>query len=191
MERNALIALLSILAAFGAAWLVSRRRHRQLSRLAIGLTPGAPAAGAQNLPPACEDDCIDWPTVWTNLEGDHSLLSELAVLFLDALPSELQAIHHAVDKKLGHELERTVHRLKGGVGNFAAKPAFDAASQLEDIARSGDWERVPATLETLEHEIQRLEYALREWTNNPDQNGVAGQLLASPPAAGSSAGSGA
>jgi CheY-like chemotaxis protein len=147
-----------------------------------------PAASAQNLPSPCEDDCIDWQTVWANLEGDHSLLSELVLLFLDDLPSELEAIHRAVDNKLGHDLERLVHRLKGSVGNFAAKPAYEAALRLEEIARCGDFEHVPSALEALEHEIQRLQYALREWTNNPDQDGVAGQPLASPPAAGSNAG---
>ena len=237
MERIALIAVLSILAAFGTAWLISRRRHCRLSRLPTGVAPCTPTATegrrppltgnreqcvvvgmegsiakpirppdfaaeiecftqptvskAQNLPSSCGDDCIDWQTVWANLEGDHSLLSELVLLFLHDLPSELEAIHHAVDKKLAHELERTVHRLKGGVGNFAAKPAFDAALLLEEIARSGDWKRVPSALEALEHEMQRLQCALTKWTNNADQNDVAGPPLASPPAAGSSAGSGA
>lgn len=235
MERNALLAMLSIVAALGVAWLISRRRHRRISRLAFGLAPGAPSANegripplkgdckqchavgmdeyiakpirpldlaleverfirptvssAQNLPPPYGDDCIDWPTIWANLEGDQSLFSELVSLFLDALPSELEAIHHAVDNKLAYHLERLVHRLKGAVGNFAAKPAFDAAVLLEEIARSGDWERVPLALEIFEHEIQRLECTLREWTNNHDQNGVAGPPLTSPPAPDSNAGS--
>jgi len=135
----------------------------------------------QNPPCPRGDDCIDWQTVWANLEGDHSLLTELALLFLDALPTQMEALHRAVENKLGHDLERLAHRLKGSVGNFAAKPAFEAALRLEEIARRGDYERIPPALEGLEHEIQRLQRALKEWVNNPDQTGVAGQSLAPPP----------
>ena len=84
-----------------------------------------------------EEGCIDWPAAWANLEGDRNLLSELAHLFLDDLPQQMEAIHHSVDKKQNHDLERLAHRLKGSVGNFAAKPAFEAALCLEKIGRQG------------------------------------------------------
>jgi hypothetical protein len=67
------------------------------------------------------------------------------------------------------------------VGNFAAKPAFEAALRLEEIARREDFEHIPSALETLEHEIHRLQSALKQWVNNPDQTDVAGQSLAPPP----------
>jgi len=145
---------------------------------------------AQNPSSPGGDDCIDWQTAWANLEGDYSLLSELALLFLDDLPTQMEAIHRAVENKLGHDLERLAHRLKGSVGNFAAKPAFEAALQLEKIARQGNFEQVPPAMDALEHEIQRLQCALKEWANNPDPNGVAGPPLAPPPpdAAASNAG---
>ena len=49
------------------------------------------------------NDCIDWQAAWANLEGDRDLLSQVARLFLNDLPQQMEAIHHAVGQKLGHD----------------------------------------------------------------------------------------
>ncbi len=132
-------------------------------------------------PPPSGNDCIDWQAAWANLEGDRNLLSELALLFLDNLPQQMEAIHRAVDKAQNHDLERLAHRLKGSVGNFAAKPAFEAAFRLEKIARQGDSKQVPQAMDALEYEIRRLQGALEEWAHKPSGNDDAGLPLAPPP----------
>jgi signal transduction histidine kinase/CheY-like chemotaxis protein len=128
-----------------------------------------------------EEDCIDWQAAWANLEGDRNLLSELAVVFLDDLPQQMEAIHQAADKMQGDDLERFAHRLKGSVGNFAAKPAFEAAFRLEEIARQGDLQHAPQAVSALESEIQRLKDALEKWVNKPLGIEEAGLPLAPPP----------
>ena len=60
-----------------------------------------PEPAPQKPPPPPEDDCIDWQAAWANMEGDRDLLSELALLFLDDLPQQMEAIHRAVDKMAG------------------------------------------------------------------------------------------
>jgi signal transduction histidine kinase/CheY-like chemotaxis protein len=136
-------------------------------------------APQSSFPP--ENDCIDWQAAWANMEGDRNLLSELALLFLDDLPEQMEAIHRAVDKMQGHDLERLAHRLKGSVGNFAAKPAFEAAFNLEQIARQGDFKQVPAAVNVLENEFGRLQAALEEWAHQQPQNDGAGSPLVPPP----------
>ena len=140
-----------------------------------------PEPSPQRPPPAPEIDCIDWQAAWANLEGDRNLLSELALLFLDDLPKQLEAIHSAVEQHQGHDLERLAHRLKGSVGNFAAKPAFEAASRLEQIARQGDFSQVTPAVNVLESEIRRLQSALEKWAHIPAQNDGAGFPMVSPP----------
>jgi HPt (histidine-containing phosphotransfer) domain-containing protein len=93
----------------------------------------------------------------------------------------MEAIHRAVDKRQGHDLERLAHRLKGSVGNFAANPAFEAAFRLEQIARQGDFEQVPPAVKALEYEIRRLQSTLVEWAHKPTENEEAGSPLAPPP----------
>jgi CheY-like chemotaxis protein len=128
-----------------------------------------------------EDNCIDWQAAWANLDGDRNLLGELALLFLDDLPQQMEAIHRAADNMRNHDLERLAHRLKGSVGNFAAKPAFEAAFRLEQIARREDSKQIPQAVDALEYEIQRLHGALEEWAHKPSGNDGADSPLPSPP----------
>jgi CheY-like chemotaxis protein len=132
------------------------------------------ARSVEQAPPnprhSTEDKCIDWQEAWANLEGDRGLMSQLAHLFLNDLPSQMEQIHHAAEKKLGHDLESLAHRLRGSLGNFAAKPALRAALQLEGIARRGDREHIQPAMEALDHEIERLQSALKVWTKKHDQN---------------------
>jgi len=132
-------------------------------------------------PSPSTDDCIDWQAAWANLEGDRTLLSELALLFLDDLPPQMEAIHRAVEKKQTHDLERLAHRLKGSVGNFAAKPAFEAAFRLEKIARQGDLKQASQAVDALVCEISRLRTALEKWAHNPPGNEGTDSPLAPPP----------
>jgi signal transduction histidine kinase/DNA-binding response OmpR family regulator len=138
----------------------------------------SPGPSPQKPSSPSRDDCIDWQTAWANLEGDRNLLCELALLFLDDLPQQMEAIHRAAAKLQAHDLERLTHRLKGSVGNFAAKPAFEAAFHLEKIARRGDFEQVPQAVEALDHEIQRLQGALEECTHKLTANEGADTRLA-------------
>jgi len=134
-------------------------------------------------PEKSSDDCIDWQGAWANLEGDRELLKELAGLFLDDLPQQMQAIHQAVAKAQAHDLERLAHRMKSSVGNFAAKPAFEAAFTLEKVARQENFQQVPLAVEILEYEIQRLKDTLQEWTARPRDEGTPRMPLAPPQAA--------
>jgi CheY-like chemotaxis protein len=116
------------------------------------------------------DKCIDWQDAWANLEGDRGLMSQLAHMFLNDLPLQMEAIHLAAEKKQGHDLESLTRRLRGSLGNFAAKPAFGAALQLEGIARRGDSEQIQPAMEALDREIERVQAALKDWTKKHDQN---------------------
>jgi len=140
-----------------------------------------PEPAPQNPPPPSGEDCIDWQAAWANLEGDRNLLSELALLFLDDLPQQMEAIHRAVDNRQGYDLERLAHRLKGSVGNFAAKHAFEAAFRLEKVAHEGDFNQTPQALDALEYEIRRLQGALEEWAHKPSENEEPGLALIPPP----------
>jgi signal transduction histidine kinase/CheY-like chemotaxis protein/HPt (histidine-containing phosphotransfer) domain-containing protein len=135
-------------------------RLAELIEAIQGLT-GRPDPGAARA--LGHDDCIDWQATWTNMEGDRQLLSELARLFLEDLPRQMEAIHLAADSIQGQDLERAAHRLKSSVGNFAARPAFEAAFHLERVASHGEVTQFPEAVSTLESEIHRLQLALREW----------------------------
>jgi len=75
--------------------------------------------------------------------------------------------------------------LKGSVGNFAAKPAFDAAFDLEKIARRGDFDQMPQAVDALDFEMRRLRAALEGSANQLSEMDESSLAPPPPPAAAS------
>jgi len=109
---------------------------------------------------AQEDDAIDWLAAIAHLEGDVELLKEIAAMFLEQCPSLVSRMREAVAGMDPVEIERAAHTIKGSVGNFSAKAAFDAAMQLEKIGRDGTLDQAEAARVKLEDELERLKPAL-------------------------------
>jgi len=58
-------------------------------------------------------------------------------------------------------VEKTAHKLKGSVGYFGAKRAFDAAHRLELIGKNGTWTDAQKAQSELEREFKALEAAMK------------------------------
>jgi PAS domain S-box-containing protein len=93
--------------------------------------------------------------------GDRDLLREVALLFLDSYPDDLEKIRIAIAAGDAHSLERSAHSLKGSVANFAADTAVRLAFDLEKAGRAGDLGGAPALCAELEQELERLGPQLR------------------------------
>ena len=105
---------------------------------------------------------FDQESALSRVQGDAELLTELIDLFLDESPGLLSRIRSAVTAQDSVGLESAAHQMKGAVGNFSANGAFDTALQLEGIGRGGDLTGAQDALHSMEHEIGRLQIALRE-----------------------------
>jgi CheY-like chemotaxis protein/HPt (histidine-containing phosphotransfer) domain-containing protein len=102
-------------------------------------------------------DVFDPEIALEQVEGDPALLRELVELFLDDCPKLLAEIDAAVVRRDGLTLERCAHRLKGAVGVFADRPAFEAAQRLELAGRTADPHGVDEACDGLHRELQRLQ----------------------------------
>ena len=96
------------------------------------------------------------------VDGDAELLKELAGLFLGECPQWMAEIRQAIDQRDASKLHQAAHTLKGSVGNFGARAAFEAAQRLETDGREQDWGRAEEDWVTLEEAIGRLEPAFVE-----------------------------
>ncbi len=105
-------------------------------------------------------DIVDWPAALARLNGDRILLGELKDVLLTECPKLRTAIRHSIEQHDIAALRLAVHTLKGAVGNFVAKPAFEAALRLETLARNGSFDGVADAHTTLESELERLVPAL-------------------------------
>jgi PAS domain S-box-containing protein len=94
------------------------------------------------------------------VDGDRDLLKEVAGLFLEDTPRLLLEIRNAILCADAKALERSAHTLKGSVGNFGARNAFEAAFALEQMGRAGDFARAEEIFAQLERQLALLAPAL-------------------------------
>jgi two-component system, sensor histidine kinase and response regulator len=127
-----------------------------------------PAPGPGGLP-------FDEAAVLERVNGDRHLLHELISTFLAESPRLMTAVRQAAALKNTKELYETAHRLKGAVCNLTDKGAFEAANELETLARVEDLRHVEQVLQRLELEMGRLVAALmmHQTTDAPKAFGAA------------------
>ena len=103
-----------------------------------------------------QEQVLDRATALARVGGDLDLLKEIAALFLEEYPRELDEIRKALAASDAHKLERSAHGLKGAVANFGAAAAVDAAFQLEQFGKAGKLDQVSPSLAALEQALALL-----------------------------------
>jgi HPt (histidine-containing phosphotransfer) domain-containing protein len=110
-------------------------------------------------------EAFDRQELLDELDGDREFLEEsLEVLDADAqkLIDQIRAGAEAQDAE---QIRVAAHTLKSMVGNFCAPRAFEAASNVESIGRSGELSQCAERLALLESEVNRLRKELRVLLN--------------------------
>jgi HPt (histidine-containing phosphotransfer) domain-containing protein len=72
----------------------------------------------------------------------------------------LPELQEAVSNCDSKALEHAAHALKGLVGEFYARPAFEAALRLETSGRNGNLEGIEEEYDVFKTEIERLKASL-------------------------------
>jgi HPt (histidine-containing phosphotransfer) domain-containing protein len=119
----------------------------------------ADSAKSASLPDGA-NSAIDMPALMARLRGDTALLKELAELFLAEQVKIQASIDDAVARRDAAALQYAAHALKGAVGNFMAKDAFQAAQQLEELGRDGDLSDVDQVRARVAEAVEQLKSAL-------------------------------
>jgi len=88
--------------------------------------------------------------------GNKDLFQEIAVMFLENLPGNILKIREEIADGNSSGLELAAHSLKGAVGNFGAKRAYEAAYQLEKLGKEGEMGDAAVALTKLEKEFRTL-----------------------------------
>jgi PAS domain S-box-containing protein len=139
-------------------------RSRELFEALEGLVPAAAdaAAAARPAPTGSETQPADFDMAATleRMDGDVELMKELAGLFLSEWPQRMVEIGQAITQRDPARLQRAAHTLRGSVGNFAARQAFETAQRLESDGQEQDWDRAEEHWSALKEAIGRLNVAL-------------------------------
>jgi CheY-like chemotaxis protein len=88
--------------------------------------------------------------------GNKEIFKEIANIFLESSPASVTQIREAIAGGDDQALERAAHSLKGSVGHFGARRAFEAAYHLEKIGREKEMGEADNAFSTLEKELTAL-----------------------------------
>ncbi len=94
--------------------------------------------------------------------GDQELLKEIIGIYCAEYPKQLLQIQQALDKNDLAAVGEVAHTVKGAVGNFGAKPAFEAAFCLEKIGKSKELSKAPGAFRALKEKLEQLEQELKK-----------------------------
>ena len=87
---------------------------------------------------------------------------EIAELFLDGLTDSIAGIRDGIALNDDNAVERAAHSLKGSVGNFGARRAYDIAYRLEVLGRDGKLAESEDAVPELQREFRDLETAMKD-----------------------------
>src|SRR5690349_9835853 len=96
--------------------------------------------------------------LFSHLEGDTELIREVADLFLEECPGQMDAIRQAIGSRDAVSLEHAAHSLKGSLSIFVAPEAIQAAQELESKGHAGDLIQAEDACRRLEEQISLVQY---------------------------------
>jgi signal transduction histidine kinase/DNA-binding response OmpR family regulator len=112
------------------------------------------------------DTLVDQRALLAGVDDDPRLLRELIRLFLSDYPKILAQLKQALRLEDAKALANGAHKLKGAVGNFAAKKAAAAAELVENLGKEGDLRAASEAFVTLESELALLSGELKRLAAN-------------------------
>ena len=98
---------------------------------------------------------FDLSSAMERVLDDQGLFREIAGMFIETCPDCIARIREGIAGNDAGILERESHSLKGTVGNFSAKEAYELAYRLEKLGEEGK-------MATAEEGLSNLERALNE-----------------------------
>jgi two-component system sensor histidine kinase/response regulator len=88
--------------------------------------------------------------------GNEDLFREIAGMFIESCSDYIAKIKEGIAGNDAGILEREAHSLKGAVGNFGAKEAYEAAYRLEKLGKVGDMATAGEGLSNIERALNEL-----------------------------------
>jgi len=112
---------------------------------------------------------VDAERLSESTAGDRELALELASLFLEATPAQLEALREALDAKDARRVAEISHTLKGSCGSLGATPMEDLCKQIETEAVRSSLDGARALLEQTVKEFERVRGYVEKMKSAPEE----------------------
>lgn len=134
-----------------------------LSLLPLSSGQPIPIVASQGASDKKPEDLSPKPFTYLNVEeltaqfeGALEILDEVIREFLKTLPESMDAILQSIQNKDPVALEKSAHRLKGTLANFAVHEGVDLAKKLEVMGHQAQMSGAESTFQGLEEYINQL-----------------------------------
>ena len=111
-----------------------------------------------------ERGILDADAALARLDGDSELFLEIAGLFVEDAPRLETQMREAIEEGDSEKLGFAAHTLKGALTNFCAPSTYEAAKELESLARQGDMIGAGKIFPSLEENLHNLLSALASYS---------------------------
>ena len=111
-----------------------------------------PSQGSKTFSPTTFDLSDAMETVL----GNKDLFREIAGMFLENCSDYIVRIKKGITENDGGVLEREAHSLKGAIGNFGAREAYEVAHRLEKLGKEREMAMAAEELSNLESALKEL-----------------------------------
>src|SRR5262249_43854769 len=105
---------------------------------------------------------LDETALLEECDNDKGLLGRMVEIFDRDSRERLPRLREAVRSGNADVVKHEAHALKGGIGTFYAKAAYETAYALEKMGADGNLSEAEPTLRTLERQLQSLRQKLDE-----------------------------
>jgi two-component system, sensor histidine kinase and response regulator len=123
-----------------------------------------------------QDDSQTDSTGWNHQQilerigGDETLFREIAQIFRDETPRNLEVLRQAISRRDAAAIEKVAHSLKGQLGYWGTPRLSQRVSAPEERARANDLENTGAIFATIEAEISAVLRSIQrmdcEWSSD-------------------------
>jgi len=113
-------------------------------------------------PAATSDPAINIDELMERVDGDRSLLAELAEIFREDYPRQIRLAYEAMASNDAAAVRKIGHSLKGASANLAATNASRLAAAVEAMGKSGDLSLLPAKLSEMQSAMHDVVSRLEE-----------------------------
>jgi PAS domain S-box-containing protein len=107
-----------------------------------------------------EPPLFDYTQALAQLDNDKTLFNQLAMIFIDELPSLLALLHAAIEKQDFEAIRRSAHQLKGECLHFVCTPLEYRLSQIEQAATASNLPGIMAQSIGLDELCEQLRASL-------------------------------
>jgi HPt (histidine-containing phosphotransfer) domain-containing protein len=104
---------------------------------------------------------VDFDAALERMDGNRSLLADMATFFLEDSPELLARIREGLESRSTEEVRRAAHSLKGLAANFGAERTVQTARAIEKAAEAGELRQAGEYLANLEQCVEELSGALQ------------------------------